>query len=349
MSTTPLIAVAGATWLVLSAVAPAAHAYRTAADLEAFSGTERVRWSASQIRIVRGLGAPPGITDAQARAAFERALSAWSEPSCSGFSFVDDGVALGPAAPGDGTNTIEWLDAGWQKLGAPPSAAAFTDVQYERGEDGEWQIIEADLYLNAQDHEWALEVSGESDARDLQSVVTHEAGHMLGLLHPCELSGEDDAPDCAEMPNAAQTAMFPAYSPGQRSLGADDRAGVCHLYPVGTQQADAAGVAISPARLGADCSEADDCLDRQCLAGLSERPMCTKLCQASIDCPHDWECSAVDERDVCVPLARLEPAGGTSCRMTPAAPGVPRGALLISLATGLTALWRRRTRALGER
>jgi hypothetical protein len=349
MSRMRLTGVAGATCLVLFAVAPAAHAYRTATDLEAFSGTERVRWSASQIRIVRGLGAASGITDAQARAAFGRALSAWSEPSCSGLSFVDEGVAPGPAAPGDGINTIEWLDAGWQKLGAPRSAAAFTDVQYERGENGEWEIIEADLYLNAQDHEWALEVNGESDARDLQSVVTHEAGHMLGLLHPCELGGEDDAPDCADMPDAAQVAMFPAYSAGQRNLAADDRAGVCHLYPPGIQQADAADMAISPARLGADCSEADDCLERQCLAGLSERPVCTKLCQASTDCPHDWECSPVDERDVCVPLAGLEPAGGASCRMTPAAPDVPRGALLISLATGLTALRRRQTRALGER
>jgi len=59
---------------------------------------------------------------------------------------------------------------------------------------------------------------------DLQNLVTHEAGHFIGLAHPADLAG-----------NATLT-MYGGSSPGEvskRSLEADDVAGLCAIYPAG--------------------------------------------------------------------------------------------------------------------
>jgi MYXO-CTERM domain-containing protein len=59
---------------------------------------------------------------------------------------------------------------------------------------------------------------------DLDSIVTHEAGHFLGLSHSCD--------------NAAT--MYANYKLGEvglRTLEADDVAGICTLFPPGSDKA----------------------------------------------------------------------------------------------------------------
>jgi hypothetical protein len=56
---------------------------------------------------------------------------------------------------------------------------------------------------------------------DVGSIVTHEAGHMLGLDHP---------------PDKPSATMFATYTPGSvslRVLDLDDVNGVCAVYPAG--------------------------------------------------------------------------------------------------------------------
>jgi uncharacterized protein (TIGR03382 family) len=63
---------------------------------------------------------------------------------------------------------------------------------------------------------------------DLQNTLTHEAGHFIGLAHPCELS----LGNCT--PAMQATTMYPATTPGdvqKRTLSPDDVAGVCAIYP----------------------------------------------------------------------------------------------------------------------
>jgi MYXO-CTERM domain-containing protein len=65
---------------------------------------------------------------------------------------------------------------------------------------------------------------------DLQNTLTHEAGHFLGLAHPCETNQGNCTPEMAA------TTMYPATTPGdleKRSLSPDDIAGVCDVYPSG--------------------------------------------------------------------------------------------------------------------
>lgn len=63
---------------------------------------------------------------------------------------------------------------------------------------------------------------------DLQNTLTHEAGHFIGLAHPCELS----LGNCT--PAMQTTTMYPATTPGdvqKRTLSPDDIAGICAIYP----------------------------------------------------------------------------------------------------------------------
>lgn len=79
---------------------------------------------------------------------------------------------------------------------------------------------------------------GQADCHfiDLQNTVTHEAGHFIGLAHPC---GGPTLPACTaavpagDVPFSDRT-MSPTTQVGEtlkRSLSADDIAGVCAIYP----------------------------------------------------------------------------------------------------------------------
>jgi Matrixin len=111
-------------------------------------------------------------------------------------------------------NAIMFRDDSWPYTGAD-NTLALTTVTYNL-DNGE--IYDADMELNS-----ASIAFTTGDARvqfDLLSVLTHETGHFLGLSH-----------------SAAQDAtMFPSYRPGDtalRSLGNDDIAGICTIYPPG--------------------------------------------------------------------------------------------------------------------
>jgi hypothetical protein len=65
---------------------------------------------------------------------------------------------------------------------------------------------------------------------DVENTVTHEAGHFIGLAHPCE------QPNCGGIPGVSETTMYPAASACEvkkRSLAPDDEAGLCAIYPAG--------------------------------------------------------------------------------------------------------------------
>jgi MYXO-CTERM domain-containing protein len=86
------------------------------------------------------------------------------------------------------------------------------------------EIYDADMEINST---LPLSVGDASQsAYDLESVVTHEAGHFFGLAH---------SPDM-------DTTMYAFYTEGstaKRILAADDMAGICAIYdPSGTRSVD---------------------------------------------------------------------------------------------------------------
>ena len=164
----------------------------------------------------------------------------------------------GSADPLDGKNSIVF-DTMAPGLG--PEVLASTSVA--KGPDG--HIIDADIEINATSPDiiWAnLDPSAPPSKNaqlrfDLQSVMTHEFGHLLGLAHTCvgsdsTLGGDGDSPpagskddagqsipDCsdpADSTNAIQAEAVMWYvidreSTIKRFLTADDTRGVCAIYP----------------------------------------------------------------------------------------------------------------------
>jgi len=79
------------------------------------------------------------------------------------------------------------------------------------------EIYDVDLELPP-DVAWSTSPAPGESAIDLDSVVTHEVGHMLGLTHTAEV----------------EAVMYAHHDPGsvaQRTLHADDAAGICAVYP----------------------------------------------------------------------------------------------------------------------
>ncbi len=149
------------------------------------------------------------------------------------------------------------------------------------------EIIDADMQLN-DNREW--KVGGALPRVDVESIVTHEAGHFLGLDHTA---------------NPA-TVMYATYPVGElkATLHAVDISDVCGVYPktpgTGTQ--------------GAFCSVPADCAASApvCRAGPTapSSKICTMDCAGGQACPSGFTCqtdslggkaclATVHQSDVC--------------------------------------------------
>ena len=153
-----------------------------------------------------GAGAPASVAGS-ALSASSSSASAWG--SGSNFQFSGGGATgAGTGACGgggtDGQNTVGWavqsgsvlaVTCSWYNGGSPFGAAAEFDMQI--------------------DPDWTWTTGGAANI-DLQSVITHEFGHALGLNHSADGSA----------------VMYPSYSAGstKRSLAADDLAGIVAIY-----------------------------------------------------------------------------------------------------------------------
>lgn len=80
----------------------------------------------------------------------------------------------------DGKNTIGWLERRWPY--AQEAIAITTNLIEDNGD-----IYETDMELNGRDFTWAIISDQECDRHngvvDVENIVTHEAGHFLGLGH----------------------------------------------------------------------------------------------------------------------------------------------------------------------
>ncbi len=116
----------------------------------------------------------------------------------------------------DMTHLIVFRDTVWP-YDDPVNTLALTTVTYGVVTG---TIYDADTEINTAKHMVTTEEppppSGYPyNTYDLQAILTHEAGHFLGLAHSVDTSA----------------IMYAFYSPGSIHLTPDDVAGICTIYP----------------------------------------------------------------------------------------------------------------------
>jgi hypothetical protein len=94
------------------------------------------------------------------------------------------------------------------------------------------RILESDIFFNTI-FDWSVAASGQANRYDAQTIATHEVGHLLGMGHSA--LGETTLLSSGGRRVLSKRAVmfpiaFPAGNIADRTLDADDRAGIIDIY-----------------------------------------------------------------------------------------------------------------------
>jgi len=185
-----------------------------------------VFWGSDCISVsVQADGAPDaGIDYAAARASVERALAAWSGVDCPGGGHPSIRAELtDPVECSDSeynpdkrnANVVMFRDKTWPYAGQSQDVLGYTRINFSP-DTGE--LYDVDVELNAVAEPLAVGRLPKSNEADLDSIVTHEIGHLLGLNHSLDVE--------ATMVGGYQNGSYELRTPAS-----DDIAGICAIYP----------------------------------------------------------------------------------------------------------------------
>jgi len=145
------------------------------------------------------------------------ALYKWSHVDCGGgallsiWLFDRSSVSCAKVEPyRPGANIWMFRDTDWPH---ESGQIALSTVSFIRTTG---VIVDADVEINSEQYE--LTVGDLNIGYDLDAIITHEAGHTLGLAE------SDD-------PGATMWGSYSAQDTSIRTLAADDVAGICAVYP----------------------------------------------------------------------------------------------------------------------
>jgi matrixin len=194
-----------------------------------------LHWTSSCVTFDVQLDASPrsGIDAATTATVVERAFGAWLAADCGDgppaieigtYGVVECHESRFNQA-GRNANIVMFRDVTWPYPGAADTFG-MTMLRYNKHTGELW---DADVEINSA--EFNLTAVDDGDRVDLQSILTHELGHFLGLAHP--------GPDYVD---ATMSPRWDGTGTTLRTLDEDDVAGICTLYPPGR----AAGSSCEP-------------------------------------------------------------------------------------------------------
>jgi hypothetical protein len=161
-----------------------------------------------------------GISYTTAHNLAQAAFDKWTEADCDGDTPSIVTSDRSPALCGEpeynsdngNANVIMFRDNDWPYAGANATLALTTiTFNFETGE-----IFDSDIEVNS--YRTPLTTGDVGIEFDLQSILTHETGHFLGLSHT----------------HVSDATMYLEYSEGHstlRDLHEDDVSGICETYP----------------------------------------------------------------------------------------------------------------------
>jgi hypothetical protein len=168
-----------------------------------------------------------GVAAGEFRDAVVRAFAAWEAVPTSAVRFTNAGVSDRGPSDNDGVTLLAFDER--PELDRTLGATSYT-IDVVTG-----TLLEADVFFNAA-FPWSVATAGQPGRFDLETIATHEIGHLLGLGHSA--LGETEMVGTGRRVLSAGAVMFPiAFSPGNidgRRLRPDDIAGASDVYPDGS-------------------------------------------------------------------------------------------------------------------
>jgi hypothetical protein len=183
-----------------------------------------IAWTAGRIPYAVAARASREVDLAAATHAVHLAFDAWNRAPCEGgtpnVTLYDDGPIDLKAPAGCGSNecnaaaashSIVFDDDAWPYEGST-NTLALTTVSFDVRAA---EIFDAYIEVNSHDHVMSAREPPPPGMYGLQAIMTHEAGHFIGLAHA----------------TAESSVMYAFYRPGRTRLTPDDVSAVCETYP----------------------------------------------------------------------------------------------------------------------
>ena len=153
----------------------------------------------------------------------QKGFNDWAAVPSAFITFKDEGTTRIFASPSDRRNAIVYDETG-SIINAPEGTGVIAIARLNWNPAG--QIVDADIIFNGRDFTFSIDDNTTPENRvDLQGVMTHEIGHLLGLDHSPLVGTPSTRPT-----------MYPYNTPEaprqERSLEPDDHAGITAIYPV---------------------------------------------------------------------------------------------------------------------